>query len=93
MYMRERIFQMLITIVFLLLILLPLLQQITSAIPDPPMREKRRLAPMPNMALRSYISGEYQNQFNAYMNDNFGFRRLMVMINNQINIDIFHVTR
>ncbi len=91
--MRERIFQLVITAIFLILILLPSLQQTTNAIPDPPTREKRQLTPMPSAVLSSFVSGEYQSQFNAYMNDNFGFRRLMVMINNQINIDIFRVTR
>ncbi len=91
--MRKRIYQATITSLFLLIILLPPLQQITGMIPEPRLIEKRQLMPMPSVVLNSFISREFQNQFDAYMNDNYGFRSLMVMINNQINVTFFHVTR
>ena len=91
--MGKRIYQVVILIIFTLFILLPPLQQITGLIPGYSLIENRQLTPVPDVALASFISGDFQNQFNAYMNDNFGFRALMVMINNQINITIFHVTR
>ena len=93
MHIRKRICQATITSLFLLIILLPPLQQITGMIPEPRLIEKRRLTPMPGVAWNSFISREFQNQFDAYMNDNYGFRSFMVMINNQIKVTIFHVTR
>ncbi len=91
--MRKRIYQGAVSIMFLLSILLPPLQQIVGVIPEPRLTEKRQLTPMPSVILDSFLLEEFQNQFDAYMNDNFGFRSLMVMINNQINVDIFHVAR
>ena len=91
--MGRRIYQAVITTIFMLFILLPPLEQITEFMPEPPLIEKRQLTPMPNLTWDSFLSGVFQNQFDAYMNDNFGFRTLMVMINNQINITIFRVTR
>ena len=91
--MRKRVFQTVIIIIFILFILLTPLQQITGIMPEPQLIEKRQLIPRPNIIWGSLLSGEFQNQFDAYMNDNYGFRSLMVMINNQINVMIFHVTR
>ena len=90
--MRNRIFQSAITGIFLLLVLLPLAQQITGIIPQPRLQEKRRLAPLPSLTVGSLISGEFQRQFNMYMNDNYGLRSWLVRINNQIDITIFKVT-
>jgi len=91
--MRKRTFQVVIIFIFLLIILLPPLQQITGMLPEPSLIEKRQLMPVPEMEWDSFVSGVFQRQFDAYMDDNYGFRNLMVMINNQINIGIFHVTR
>jgi hypothetical protein len=91
--MRKRIFKTAIITIFMLVILLPLLQQITGIVPEPQLVEKRQLIPRPGFVWSSFLTGAFQYQFDAYMNDNYGFRSLMVMINNQINVMIFHVTR
>ncbi len=89
----KRVFQYTIIGLFMLGILLPPLQQATRLLPQPRLTEKRQLTPMPSVLLESLLSGEFQTQFDAYMNDNFGFRPWMVMLNNQINITVFRVTR
>ncbi|MFH1381936.1 MAG: hypothetical protein ABIH70_03485 [Chloroflexota bacterium] len=91
--MKNRRYQVMLTAIFLFLILLPPFEQITGIIPEPRLIEKRQLTPMPSVVLDSFLFGEFQTQFDAYMNDNFGFRALMVMMNNQINVMVFHVTR
>lgn len=91
--MRRKVYQSAIVVLFLLIILLPLLQQITGIFPEPRLTEKRQLIPPPSLILDSLRSGEFQNQFDRYMNDNYGFRSWIVMINNQIDIGVFRVTR
>jgi hypothetical protein len=90
---NNRIYRAVITVIFLVFVLLVPVQQITAIVPEPSLTEKRQLTPPPNVTLGSFLSKKFQAQFDMYMNDNFGFRSLMVMINNQINITIFHVTR
>ncbi len=91
--MGKKVFQVTLTIVFLLIMVLPVLQVMTRMLPEPRLSEKRQLTSRPGLTVSSFLSREFQNQFDAYMNDNYGFRSLMVMLNNQINITIFRVTR
>jgi hypothetical protein len=91
--MRSKVHQAGIISVFLLLILFPLFQQVTDVIPEPRLAEKRPLATLPGLVPDSLLSGEFQNQFDRYMNDNYGFRAWVIMINNQIDIAVFRVTR
>ena len=91
--MTKRIYHATIISIFLFLILLPPLQQITGIVPEPQLVENRQLTSRPSVAWDSFISGTFQYQFDAYMNDNYGFRSLLVMTNNQINITVFKVTR
>ena len=79
--------------IFLMVLLLPLIQQTTGIVPEPRLTEKRRLISVPNITVNAYLSWVFQKQFDRYMNDNYGFRAWIVMINNQINISIFHVTQ
>jgi len=91
--MGKKIFYIAITCIFLLIFLLPPLQQMTGMLPKLQLIENRYVAPMPKMTWDSLASGMFQFQFDAYMNDNYGFRGILVMINNQINLTIFKVTR
>ncbi len=84
---------MAIVTTFLVLVLFPLFQQLTGVIPEPRLQEKRRLTPAPGLTLKSLAMGEYQKQFDRFMNDNYGLRAWMVMINNQIDVSVFHVTQ
>jgi hypothetical protein len=79
--------------VFFVAILLPMVQQITGIIPEPRLAEKRRLVPPPVPTFSSVASGEFQTRFDRYMNDNYGLRSWIVLVNNQIDIGIFRVTR
>lgn len=91
--MHNRAYHSLIIGVFLGVLLLPLLQQATGLIPEPRLQEKRLLVPLPAPTLGSLASGEFQNRFDKYMNDNYGLRSWIVMINNQIDMSVFRVTR
>jgi len=91
--MRNKTYQIVITGLFLFFILFPLFQQITGVVPEPRLQEKRRLTPVPALVLGSLVSGSFQTQFDRFMNDNYGLRAWMVMINNQIDISVFHVTQ
>ena len=91
--MGKRIYYTVIMSIFLLLLLLPPLQQITGVLPKLRLIENRQFITRPVITWDSFVSGVFQYQFDAYMNDNYGFRSLLVMINNQINVTIFKVTR
>lgn len=45
-----------------------------------------------NPNVESWFNGTYQENTNAYLNENFGFRSDLVRLNNQIQYSLFHAT-
>ena len=68
-------------------------QMLFKIFPDPTLLEKRALSPLPPVASASQVfSDKFTNAFNDYVNDNFGFRKLFIRLNNFIDVTIFRTT-
>lgn len=82
--------QLLTIFFFNALLLLISAQMIFKVVPEPPLLEKRGLAPMPSL-LQLDIN-KFPDQLANYVNDHFGFRKLFVRINNFIDLKILHTS-
>ncbi len=54
-----------------------------------PLRGAITLTEKKDFTLKSWFSGEYQEQEEKYINENFGFRSLFIRVNNQIAFNLF----
>lgn len=77
---------------FLSVLCLPLLQQLTNFIKLPVhhLREKRRHVPFPHFSFKEL--NEFPKEFDRYYGDNFGFRDLLIKLNNTVRFSIFNVS-
>src|SRR3954468_18075916 len=52
----------------------------------------KELASKPAFDVNGYFEGTYQEKYNKYINENIGFRPVLIRLVNQIDYDIFHTT-
>ena len=58
-------------------------QMLLRLVPEPTLLEKRPLAPRPVLVqISEVLSDKFTSAFDAYTNDNFGFRKLFIRLNN-----------
>jgi alginate O-acetyltransferase complex protein AlgJ len=79
-----------ISLLFLLFILLPLLNQVFHFVPPYHIFEKRNLAAKPTFDFRQPFS--YLQSYEDYYNDHFSFRTRWVRWNNLLTYRLFHVS-
>ena len=79
-----------ISLLFLLLISLPLLDQVFKFVKPYELVEKRRLAEKPAFDCRHPLL--YLKEYEAYYNDHFSFRTRLVYLNNLLTYKIFHAS-
>jgi hypothetical protein len=79
-----------ISLLFLLLIFLPLAEQIFKFVKPYELVEKRRLAEKPTFDARHPFL--YIKKYEAYYNDHFIFRTRLVYLNNLLSYKIFHTS-
>lgn len=77
----------------LLLLFLPLIQKTYSFVELKPLQGAFILEEKPDSIQENWFTGEYQLQYEKYFNENFGFRDLLVRINNQIAFSLFKVAK
>ena len=78
------LFNALLSIIFVILIALPLASRIMPFSPITESMEKRELAEKPKLTLKTLLS--FPTQYEEYFNDHFGFRNLLVYWNNMIKV-------
>lgn len=81
-----------IAIFLLVILLIPLKRNVFSFIKEQPLNGKYKLVKEPDLDLNSWFEGEYQDEFNNYFENNFGFRNFFVRLNNQIKYSLFKKT-
>ncbi|MFS2035161.1 alginate O-acetyltransferase AlgX-related protein [Polaromonas sp. CT11-55] len=65
------------------------MQMVLRVVPEPTLLEKRVLAPRPPVPeVRDVLSDKFTTGFDAYVNDNFGFRKLLIRLNNLIDLKL-----
>jgi hypothetical protein len=72
---------------FLLLIFL---QSLFRFVPDPTLLEKRQLARLPEFSLAAIANDNFTRRADLYANDNFGFRKAFIRLNNLIDVRLFY---
>jgi alginate O-acetyltransferase complex protein AlgJ len=77
-------------LLFLLLIFLPMADQLFDISPHIPIKEKRKLAAKPKFSLGH--AREFFNQYEAYLNDHFGFRKHLVFHHNRLTVELFRTS-
>ncbi|HAR94666.1 MAG TPA: hypothetical protein DCR97_01685 [Deltaproteobacteria bacterium] len=77
--------------ILLIASILPLCQMVFRPFPDLRSEENRVLATKPVFS-RTAGTHEFIRGFEAYFDDNFGFRNLLIRINTLIHLKIFHIS-
>jgi SGNH hydrolase-like domain, acetyltransferase AlgX len=73
----------------LLLIAAPLLQDLLKVFHPPSLYGYYTLADDATFNVHRWLSGDYQEQKNKYLNDHVGFRPDLVRLNNQVDLSLF----
>lgn len=75
---------------FMIVIMLPLLQQHWGLVFIPPLQENRHLKAMPTNYVGLLQPGmSFSKEFEEYFNDNYGFRDLLIRSKNQADFTVF----
>lgn len=76
----------------LIVLLLPLMQQIKPVMELAPLTGISNFAGKPEFNKDTYWDGKYQEGMNAWLNEQFGFRSFLVRVINQIRYSLFSVS-
>ena len=91
--MIKKIIKQSILISIVLCLFIPLIQTIHPFIEFQPLKGSFALTEKPDSIQENWFSGEYQLQYEKYFNENFGFRGLLVRLNNQIAYSFFNIAK
>ncbi len=79
-------------IVLLCTMFIPMLQKLLPVFPqDYALAGYADQAGKPVFSLKSFLSGDFQDQFTDYMQDNVGYRGYLIAIKNQVDYALFHI--
>ena len=74
---------------FFAFLLLVNAQMLLKIVPEPTLLEKRPLAPDPELTEAfDVFSDKFTSSFDAYVNDNFGFRKIFIRLNNFLDLKL-----
>lgn len=82
---------LLIILLFMTAITLPLLSGVWFSAGETSLKEKRKLAALPEFNLEKNTLERFPRQFDAYFNDHFGFRGQLIHGYNKLNL-LFHTS-
>ncbi|MCD4746528.1 MAG: hypothetical protein K8R58_09525 [Bacteroidales bacterium] len=75
----------------LILLLLPAIQNYFSIIKLAPLKGSFSLTDKPNFSQKTWFTGEYQKQYDEYLEDHIGFRKFFIRSYNQIKFSFYHI--
>ncbi|MDW7691374.1 hypothetical protein R9C00_18505 [Flammeovirgaceae bacterium SG7u.111] len=75
-------------LLFFIILLMPIIDQLFSISPDIENQEKRELSQLPEFS----VSKEYAYRFENYFNDNFGFRDHLISLGSKFKAIIFNTS-
>lgn len=87
--MKDKITKYILFILLGIIISLPLLQRLYPLIHIKELNGKYEMGLRPNLNKESWLSCDFQKQYDKYINDNIGFRPIFIRIHNQIYYSIF----
>lgn len=79
--------------ILLLLLLLPLVQSSFHLVDEPPLKGAVMNTPAPEWSWAAWYTDSLQHQMERHLNDQFGFRRSLVRLNNQVEWSLFGEVR
>ncbi|NPD83270.1 hypothetical protein HNS38_00775 [Lentimicrobium sp. L6] len=77
-------------IIIILALTLPLLQYYTQKVFVKPLEGSYTLKQKPVFIIQDWFSGEFQNKYDTFFNDHFGFRSSFVRLYNQLQYSLFN---
>ena len=77
-------------IIGLLVLFLPLLQSYLPLIKLYPLAGETVVYKDTTLTLATYLSGNFQKKTDKFLSSNFGFRSLLIKLNNQLNFSLFN---
>lgn len=80
----------LLIVIFIFILALPSLDNLFKIAPIKQLFEKRTAATMPKLPQNIAQLKEFPEKFEAFYNDNYGFRKSLVLLNSKIMDDIFN---
>ena len=86
--MKKKIKNIIYSIVLILLIL-PFIQEQLDIFKINPLKGSFKKLEEPEFSFSAYYSGEFQNKYNDYLEQNIGFRPFFIRVNNQIAFSIY----
>ena len=72
-------------LIIILLLILPFFQEQTSFFKIKALKGSFEKDSLPELNIKDYYSGEFQENFNNYLEENIGFRPFFIRVNNQID--------
>jgi hypothetical protein len=81
-----------LVIVLLLLLVVPAIQKAKPFVPLKKLEGDFVLTPKPELSIEGWMSGDFQEKFNRYLEENIGFRNFLVRLINQIDFSLFRTT-
>lgn len=73
----------------MVLLIAPAIQKETSLVQIPELSGDFVLAEKPEITIEGWFSGDYQSNFNNYLEDHIGFRNILVRISNQLDFSLY----
>lgn len=77
-------------IIINILLFITIIQKYTHFYSEKQLGGKYSLSQEPNFNLNNFLNGDFQKQYDEYFSDNFGFRSILIKLNNQINFSLFN---
>lgn len=87
--MKKEKFYILFVIATVVLLFMPAVQNLTGWFSYHPMNGETVKTQKPNLTYKNYVTGEYQNNIEQYISENFGFRPPLIRIYNQYLWDFY----
>lgn len=87
--MKNKIIKYILGLLFCTIIILPAIQKYSDLFEIPPLEGVFIKQGKPMLTKETWFSGEYQSNYNKWLEENIGFRNLFVRMYNQVRYSIF----
>ncbi len=91
--MKNLVIKYILYYLFILILFLPVIQNKTDYVEIKPLKGAIKLTERPKFKMERWFSGEFQNEFEKFVNDNIGFRTWFVRLRNQIAFSVFKLAK
>lgn len=90
--MQNKTIKNIIFIIFVVLMFLPLIQQIFPVVKQKDLIGYSEKIPKPKISMETWFEGTFQSEMDKYTNENIGYRNFLIRNYNQIRYSLFNTT-